>query len=96
MSWAPTRAGRHNSCGRASANAAWVMSSAARSSDVGVEIGRHRHRAERHQFAPRQEDPAEERVRHRHQRQHVDLSRHVIADPLLGVRIRAATPPASR
>ena len=33
------------------------MSSAASSSDVGVEIGRHRYRAERHQFAPRHERP---------------------------------------
>ena len=46
-----------------------------------------RNRAERDQFAARQKHPAEERIRHRHQRQHVDLSRHVVADPLLGVRV---------
>ena len=57
-------------------------------SRVGVEIGRQRHRAERHHFAPRMEDPGEERVRHRHQRQHIDLSRYTIANPQFGESVR--------
>ena len=42
---------------------------------VGVEIGRQRHRAERHQFAAGMEHPREERIRDRHQRKRIDLAR---------------------
>ena len=42
------------------------------------------------------EDAGEERVRHRHQRQHVELARHAVADPELGIGAGRLAPAAGR
>ena len=58
-----------------------VVSSAEQILTVGVEIGRHRDRAKRHDPAERLKDAAEERVRNRRERQHIEPPRLVVTHP---------------
>jgi hypothetical protein len=48
---------------------------------IGMEVSCQRHRADRNELAPHMKDAGKERVRHGHQRKHVDLARRAITDP---------------